>query len=747
MQAIDKSYFYHEYDVDEINKEREKQRNKWKWIILIGCFLFQMFPYCVAVNLTNVFVGSDWIHWAQNNSTIVGLTFTIGSIVSTILGPMIAKLFNKTISLRFIYSIGVITAMIGFIGISINALIPYESRSLPVVIVILWIFYAISQVGVMIFSGLGVNNLISTWWPANKRGVALGFAFAGGSLGNIWMQQLLGVLGKEFGNVAGSNYNENGQQWITYVILGSMGLVVGMAIVMFTCKKPLPSIDILGEIKQANPFKSDCVSCGREFNEKPISLQSNDFATFLDVKKYPVYWILAIGYLILEMGTVPASLNGLIISHSIIVAHPNLNYNTIMAIGGTLFGVSCLIGNFCGGILNDKLGPNKSIALAGSLQCLSIFCLMYGVKEPIVVYIYFFISGLSVYVYTSTPAFISGRLYGAKNSNFHMAILGIFVAFGFALVNSISGVIVGPTNTTNIHQMFGQNTEGNIFALLMFALICMGLGTIIVVWCSTIIMNKGIKGLKDYSPTKFSQIIFFKNSLFIKLTVWKILIKRKDFRSEENYKNKINNKKAKIDLNKSIEKRDKFINKANKKIAKNNELLSKKLNDINAKLNVLSSKSSSIKQLSSSQQDLINKKINKIDAKHKQELNTKQFNLMWNRYVFEYKKVEKIIKLKNKLTKYQDQYDAKIKKLNDKQSAAKYLAEFTNNKLSEGNILLTNYYSDVYKMCNKLISDILVNKISSKMNLERYHAYRQQLKYDEKIELLQEVNKNDFKFD
>ena len=208
-----------QYDHQSLTKTRTKEQKKWMWIVLFGCFLLQMFPYCVAMNLTNVFVGSDWNVWTQGNTTIIGLTFSIGSVISALVGPLIARIFNKKISMRFIYSLGIFVAMIGFFGASFIVFIPESQRNLPIVSAILWITNAIKQIGVMVFSGLGVNNLISQWWPAEKRGFALGLAFTGGSLGNIWMQQLIGHLSQVFGNTlasdANNNYVHNGNQWIT----------------------------------------------------------------------------------------------------------------------------------------------------------------------------------------------------------------------------------------------------------------------------------------------------------------------------------------------------------------------------------------------------------------------------------------------------------------------------------------------------------------------------------------------------
>lgn len=503
------------YNTKQLQVKRDKEVSTGKWLVLLGCFLLQMIPYCITLNLNNVFVGSDWNTWVHGENIYIGLAFTLGSLISAILSPMVARLFNKRINYRLVYSFGILTALIGFMGPSIIAGLTKQNnaiQSLGIVIPILWISVVLAQIGAMIFSGIGINNLISKWWPANKRGFALGIAFAGGSLGMIWLKQILATLANHFGNIApnpgkGVFYPLDNNQFATYLILGCIGITLGLIIVWFFCKQPLP------------PIQQDFNFNG---SSKTNTNSSSNDASPLDTRKYPLYWILAIGYLFIQMGTIHSSMNGLIIANTTVIANDNLNYNDVMGIGGTIFGVSCIAGNVISGYLNDKLKPSRSIFFAGIIQCLAIFCLMYSVKNSATVYIYFILAGISVYIYTTMPAYISGRLYGPTYSNNHMAILSIFLAVGFAIINSISGVLTGPTGFSeslairNPHSLFGITTAGNFFALEMFALVSMLFGTIVVAISCSLIRQKTIKGIKQYYPTKISYIINFKYGILIK---------------------------------------------------------------------------------------------------------------------------------------------------------------------------------------------------------------------------------------
>ena len=54
------------------------------------------------------------------------------------------------------------------------------------------------MVGSTFFSGQGVPWVINHWFPAKGRGAALGIAFCGGSIGNIFLQPATQTLLKHY---------------------------------------------------------------------------------------------------------------------------------------------------------------------------------------------------------------------------------------------------------------------------------------------------------------------------------------------------------------------------------------------------------------------------------------------------------------------------------------------------------------------------------------------------------------------
>ncbi len=535
---------YNNYEFQKVIDKRNQESELWKWIVLLGCFLIQMIPYCVAVNLISVFSSSDWIKWVQGNTSLIGLTYTFSSIVSAILGPFIATLFNKKINFRLLFSIGVVLSMVGLMGCSINSIIPAISKKplpVPAATAILWIFNTFRQLGFLIFSTYGINNLISKWWPPEKRGFVLGVAFAGGSLGNIWMQQLMHVLVDRFGNKLTliiehghekTFYNWEGAQYSTYLIMGTIGIVGGLIAVLIACKKPIPPLDIL--------------NASANTKTEVISIESNSVSPLV-TKKYPPYWILCFGLFFLQMGAIHSQFNSIFISQTLEEVFPNFGggQSAVISLCGTLLGVSCLFGNTFGGFLNDKLGPCKSVLFAGLLQFAAITCLMMSINEPELIYYYYCLIGLSVYLFTSTNAFLCGRLFGAEQATSHLAIIGIFTAFGFALASPIASLIIGNTETqTSI--LLTKKVHGNWMLFFIYLYIAMGIGIILISYSCYIISSRGIKGLKQYSPTKYSQVIWLKHHVSLKILSNLILLTDKDYRVDNEKRiQKINFKKAK----------------------------------------------------------------------------------------------------------------------------------------------------------------------------------------------------------
>ncbi len=697
------------YNSDIIIKKHKQSYEKWKWIVLIGCFLLQMFPYCVSVNLSKVFA-PEWLYWLNGDSSWIGIGYTIATVVSSFVGPFIAKLFNKQISMRFIYGLGVSAACLGFATFGINALIP--NISVPWAVTFLWSGNVISQIGLVIFSGLGINNLISRWWPDNKRGFAFGVAFAGGSIGNIWMQPLLAKLTEVFNNIPTVDssglqiYQPPGQehlQYLTYFIFAAIGLVFGLTSAMIICRKQIaPTYVFEQEVKAAVESQKESVS-------------------LLNTKKYPPYWILCIGFMLMQMSSVQSAQSSTILNYYVLTgANRTADYKTFTAYTGIVYGVSCLFGNFGGSMLSQKLKPNNGILIGGLLQILAMIIMLYSVVNPELVYLYYVLQGLAAFMYTSIKSILCGNLYGKQHSNSHIAILGLFVGIGFALTNSLYGVVLGNTKT-DITYFMGYETKGNAPALLFYCIGLLSTGMILAYFASIAISKRGIKGMIEYSPTKYSEIILWKHSFMINLTVlflkWfnidlrqnKWLIKRHQKKMARF--TKVTNGTSK--QSQAIEHCLKHTNFVNEKLDKK---LSAKVEKLNSKIQIMNKEEVDLKKQSKLKQKSIDK-ITKYTSLREQLLNT-PFDNQWKMYQKEYRYLEQIEEARTLETKLQDKLDAKKQALQKKIGTVQYVTSFEKEQHTHGYELLKDYYNNPYEHVNKLVdkklSDIATKKQKAK---------------------------------
>lgn len=104
------------------------------------------------------------------------------------------------------------------------------------------------------------------------------------------MQQLVGELSKIFNNIPGSQqpggYHQ-GSQYATYLIMGAIGLVLGLMVVMFVCRKPLPPVDIMN--LGTTPKDKKSINGNILLKDAQVKLAPALEASPLNTKKYPIY--------------------------------------------------------------------------------------------------------------------------------------------------------------------------------------------------------------------------------------------------------------------------------------------------------------------------------------------------------------------------------------------------------------------------------------------------------------------------
>ena len=197
------------------------------WLIVVACMLIQAIPFGVASNIQPQFVSYVV---EEKGFTLAGfsLIFTLGTIVSAVASPFIGMMFNK-ISAKTMYLLGAILSGGGFLAFSMCQE--------------LWQFYIVAgivQVGTSIISSIGIPLLINSWFDDTTKGKALGLAFAGSGLGNIFLQQMTAYSLVNFGSSK------------SYLMFGALSLIVGIPVSLLFLRMPKNNSEIVKGNKKEN---------------------------------------------------------------------------------------------------------------------------------------------------------------------------------------------------------------------------------------------------------------------------------------------------------------------------------------------------------------------------------------------------------------------------------------------------------------------------------------------------------------
>lgn len=373
------------------------------WVIVIACLLIQAIPFGVASNLpptfTNYVVNAEGFSYASFT-----LIFTIGTFVSAIASPFIGKLFSK-VNAKLLFIIGSILVGGGFMAYSIagNRLFAY------------YIIAAIVQLGNAIVAAIGVPTLINAWFKVNK-GTALGIAFCGGGLGNIFLQILAG-------------------KWLTdpaigykgaYLRFGLIALIGSLLISIFLIRMPKSEAELAANV----PKK-------KLKGQEDVSHHVSWGYTIAETTKMPQFWLIAISFIFVGFYVSGFALQ-------FIAYFQSLENSGILLISSatlaSMFGFFSIFGNLFGGVLFDKLGLSKSFGLSGILIVISGLCLLFIGEINALGYLFTLLFGVSMFSYVMGPSYMTSSLFGDREYGAILGLIQLFFALGFAIGTPIFGV-------------------------------------------------------------------------------------------------------------------------------------------------------------------------------------------------------------------------------------------------------------------------------------------------------------------
>ena len=370
--------------------------NKKKYFIVFICMFLQAVPYSIAQNIQPLFV--PYVI-KQFGFSLAGfsLIFTCGAIASAVFSPVLGNVFQK-VNIKLLFLVGATLSAVGFMGFGF-------SHNLAQ----FYVLAAMQKVGCLLFSGIGVPYLINSWFPKEGRGKALGIAFSGGSIGNVFLQQITSQMLAS----RGATYS--------YIFLGVLALVCSLPIVMIFVRLP----------------KAGEVEVVEENESEEVQTSGFDGLGAKATKKNKYFWLFSIGYAIIAV-----SISALSTQYATyFTGELGLNA-TLVGTLGSVFAAFCLIGNVSGGALFDKIGTLKTMTISMLLQGVAIVALIFCAKVPALAFLFSIAYGLNVYSYMSAPAFMAIDVFGKKESSKIFGTISLLFALGYAFGSTLVGMIV-----------------------------------------------------------------------------------------------------------------------------------------------------------------------------------------------------------------------------------------------------------------------------------------------------------------
>lgn len=370
--------------------------NKKKYFIVFICMFLQAVPYSIAQNIQPLFV--PYVI-KQFGFSLAGfsLIFTCGAIASAIFSPVLGNVFEK-VNIKLLFLVGATLSAVGFMGFGF-------SHNLAQ-------FYALAamqKVGCLLFSGIGVPYLINSWFPKEGRGKALGIAFSGGSIGNVFLQQITSQMLAS----RGATYS--------YIFFGVLALVCSLPIVMIFVRLPK-----VGEVEVVE-----------ENEAEEVQTSGFDGLGAKATKKNKYFWLFSIGYAIIAV-----SISALSTQYATYFTGELGLSATLVGTLGSVFAAFCLIGNVSGGALFDKIGTLKTMTISMLLQGVAIVALIFCAKVHALAFLFSIAYGLNVYSYMSAPAFMATDVFGKKESSKIFGTISLLFALGYAFGSTLVGMIV-----------------------------------------------------------------------------------------------------------------------------------------------------------------------------------------------------------------------------------------------------------------------------------------------------------------
>jgi MFS family permease len=343
----------------------ERERDAYRWMVLASVFTIA-FMTVGARSTMGVFFKSIIadLHWDRGTiSLIIAINIWIGGLLQPFVGNVMDRF-----GARWLFTVSVAIFGLGVALISLTSSVGY-------LLLVYGIVMAVATAGCSISMG---NALVAQWFPARRRGLAIGINNMGSAVGQLSLVSLSAYL------LASSGWRTS------HVYLGVVVVLLAVPMALLIPRHRSPTGEESGGTTR-----------------KPVAQGPLAVTHWSEAIRSVPLWQLNAGYFVCGMTV------ALYYTHLIPFA-TDRGYSSATAVTTFSLLVACsAIGALAAGALSDRIGRKNVLALGYFVRGLAYAVLLFWHQE-IALYVFAVLGGLSWLATPGSVTALTGEVYGMR---------------------------------------------------------------------------------------------------------------------------------------------------------------------------------------------------------------------------------------------------------------------------------------------------------------------------------------------
>jgi sugar phosphate permease len=379
------------------------------WVILAllpACLVHSGAPFYVFGIFYKPFI--EEFGWSRAE---IALTMTIYLLTMGLSSPVIGKL-TDIFSPRKMIIAGAVVGGIGFILVS--------------KVTALWQLYVLYFIIGWAYSACGaipVSAVVARWF-VDKRGLALGIAVAGISLGGFIIAPTGAFFMEAFG-------------WRpTFLFLAATSFIVVIPPTLLIVRNTPQE---MGLSPYGEPPQPASASADQAARATPFTMEPEGHWSLADAVKTPTFWLICLAFCLVYLGV------GTVLQHQIMHLSDMGVPLTAAAVALGLTGAVGATGKIALGFICDKIAAKYAAVFCFALQALGILFLFFATSMPLI-WVFVFIFGFAMGGQYALQPLVTVYFFGLRS---------FATIYGIVYMSSALGSALGPLAAAYVYDVTG----------------------------------------------------------------------------------------------------------------------------------------------------------------------------------------------------------------------------------------------------------------------------------------------------